>query len=106
MLDEIRAGREEVARLQQLCAEKLPTSMPDLMGLETLLDECIGYFESRFSPRNDAPAHEVDVPARLSEASSPVPGRLQSREQAYRQLREAAAYIRRIEPHSPVPLLV
>ncbi len=43
-------------------------------------------------------------PARPSKKSSP--GSIESREQAYRILGEVAAYLERIEPHSPTPYLI
>ncbi|VFR33086.1 Uncharacterized protein ImpA [plant metagenome] len=61
-------------------------------------DSASARIEPTLSPALGAPA---TVPA----APAPIPGPLQSREQALAQLRDVAAFFRRTEPHSPVAYL-
>ncbi|WP_437906355.1 type VI secretion system protein TssA [Sorangium sp. So ce327] len=61
-------------------------------------------------PADDAPAPAAGEPPAQS-AEDPAPARgpglaIQSRVEAYRRLNEAADYLLRTEPHSPVPYLV
>ena len=53
------------------------------------------------------PEDEVQVELEGERAQTPAAaGRFRTREEAYRTLREAALYLRSVEPHSPAPYLV
>src|SRR5262249_32213111 len=86
---------------------------PDLMKLEDLLEEWLVYFEAAFPERSDADPipDPIRSPASAESSLDRPAGRgaaeaLGGREAAYRRLREVAAYLKKIEPHSPVPFLI
>lgn len=108
-----------VAALDKACEDRFKEDPPYLMELTALLEEMIDYLESYMesggsavsaSAPQEAPAaasaSAASAPATAS-ASGPGPaGPIGSRDEAYRRLREVAEFLRKTEPHSPVPALL
>ncbi len=108
-IEGIAACEEQVKLLTKTCDEKFPEDTPNLVELSNLLSECREYLAGKLgAPAAEAPAEEAGAgPA--AAAGTPAGGRsgpIGSRDEAFRRLREAADYLRRVEPHSPVPYLV
>lgn len=100
-----------------LCDEKFTESAPYFTDLSALLDEMRTFLAS-FADDGQVAAAAVasDAPAApgaatgqpVVAAGSPAAaaGPIASRDDAYRRLREVAEFLRRTEPHSPVPPLL
>ncbi len=106
----IAGCQAELRALDTLCAERFGDSAPYFTDLSNLLVEIAEHLQ-RFAAGGPAPAGGADYASELpgapaARAASAAAGGLGSRDQAYRQLKEAADYLRRTEPHSPVPALV
>jgi type VI secretion system protein ImpA len=80
--------REAIESVQQLIAEILRSSQQGLIGAE------------------EDPETHLDASFSEQESESLSGGAIRSRAQAYHMLAEAADYLIRTEPHSPVPYLV
>jgi type VI secretion system protein ImpA len=112
----LRAGLAELEALVAACAGKFGDDAPAMIELRNLLGDCLGRLENvmggetAVAARDGAgpPAQGVAGAAPASGAGNPAGagGPITSREQAYRQLREVAEFLRRVEPHSPVALLI
>jgi type VI secretion system protein ImpA len=80
--------REALESVQQLIAEILRSSQQGLIGAD------------------EDPETHLDASFPEQELEAPAGGSIRSRAQAYQMLAEAADYLIRTEPHSPVPYLV
>ena len=108
-LDAIAACEEEVRLLTASCGEKFTEETPNLVELSNLLRDCREYLAARIGSPAAEEAPE-EAPSAAAAAGAPAgggrAGPIGSRDEAFRRLKEAADYLRRIEPHSPVPYLV
>jgi type VI secretion system ImpA family protein len=107
-VESIRGMEAEVKALDALCSERFTEDAPNLVDLQNLLSECGNYLHARAGDAEPAPAAGTETPkgATASGAASRGGGPITSRDEAFRRLKEAADYLRRTEPHSPVPYLV
>jgi type VI secretion system ImpA family protein len=114
IVENLKAIQSETRALDTICTEKFE-SPPDLTGLSGCVADCLEYLEDRVQASSPGPSAAAASPqaAPPTEASAGAPaaatdggGPISSRDEAYRRLREAADYLRRTEPHSPVPYLV
>lgn len=116
----------ELERLDLILEERCPKDAPSLNRVRTVLQEIEtrlrGWMEQKGGVLPGDEMSEIPVPdpvpdgadaveARSEEMSEPKPaagsgGPIQSRADAYQRLSEAADYLIRTEPHSPVPYLV
>jgi len=109
----------ELGQLNSLCLEKFGDDAPYLQELGNLLEDCMGMLDafandpSQIGTESEAGTGAAEeTSAGTGGGAGPgagqrqVSGPIASREEAYRKLREAADYLRRTEPHSPVPALV
>ncbi len=109
---EISTCEAEVKALEAMCAEKFPEDAPNLVDLAGFLYDCRSYLEERVQGSvGEAAEYEDDSAPAGEPGAAPAAGGggggpISSRDDAYRRLREAAEYLRRTEPHSPVPYLV
>jgi type VI secretion system protein ImpA len=106
----IAGCQDELRALDALCSERFGESAPYFTDLSNLLIEIVEHLQ-RFAAGGLAAAGDADFTGELpaapaTRAAAAGAAGLGSREQAYRQLKEAADYLRRTEPHSPVPALV
>lgn len=108
---------DELRNLDRACEEQFEEDPPFFLDLRNLLEEIQEYLVSFQSSAGAAvaavPAPEVAATGTAAPvlttptAASGVPaGPISSRDEAYRRLREAAEFLRKTEPHSPVPALV
>lgn len=114
----------ELQALNTACEEKFQEDAPFLLDLRDLLEEIQQYLEQFQSSSSGASAAtqagKAPQPAPAAAPSSPMAqtnpnpnataaapaGPIASRDEAYRRLREVAEYLRKTEPHSPVPPLL
>jgi type VI secretion system protein ImpA len=111
----------ELAALDKACEDRFTEDPPFLMDLISLLEEIMEYLEQYASSggagaTETAPAAEAQssgpgsppmaaAPAGIPASGAPA-GPIASRDEAYRRLREVAEFLRKTEPHSPVPPLL
>lgn len=111
----------ELAALDKACEDRFKEDPPYLMDLISLLEEIMEYLEQYASSGGSgatvaAPAAGVpqrapgSAPVAAATAGIPASGApagpIGSRDEAYRRLREVAEFLRKTEPHSPVPPLL
>ena len=103
--------------LSAACDEKFADDAPYFMDLSNLLDEMetlLSQFANHGAPivaaGEDTASTDTGQPAAMATTAAvatPVAsGPIVSRDDAYRKLREVAEYLRKTEPHSPVPPLI
>ncbi len=111
---------DTVRSLEALLDDRLGHDSPSLVRFRRELEEIRTWCEVALRDgafRAEAPTEEPDSDgieggeemetSGSAGAVAPVSeGPIQSRADAYRRLREAAAYLKRVEPHSPTPYLV
>ena len=109
----------ELAALDKACEDRFKEDPPFLMDLISLLEEIMEYLERYQSSSGagvsetasaTAPAAQTAAAPTGSAPAAPTPGApagpIGSRDEAYRRLREVAEFLRKTEPHSPVPPLL
>jgi type VI secretion system protein ImpA len=108
--DEITQSREALGQLLASVRVRLAPlgqDSPGLTGIGQALEVCHRLMQEIMQRKWPVLPEKSNNEA---EASSPgaatPPRRLASREEAYRQLAEAAALLRQLEPHSPIPYLI
>lgn len=118
LVQHLADGLACVAHLQTFVDEECAQDAPSISALSTLLQEIHDALVNQLQHRglslageeNDAVPPDESSAVDAQQASSPPPSGsgtvLNSREAAYQQLAEAAEYLKRDDPHSPVPYLV
>ncbi|MGB0683453.1 MAG: type VI secretion system protein TssA [Magnetovibrionaceae bacterium] len=122
----IRKADEQASRLEtwmdEACGRDAP-SLTQFRGALKQIDELVAHAlnergESETAPepnleteeQSETPVPQEDAamvsPDGMPEASTPASGPITSRAEAYRRLSEAADFLIKTEPHSPVPYLV
>jgi len=110
----LQEGQAALQELSTVCDEKFADDAPYFTDLSNLLGD-METFLSRFSA-GGLPLTEADGQEEQAESGGGNPassasgtasaGPIASRDDAYRRLREVAEYLRKTEPHSPVPPLI
>lgn len=110
-LADLNAASEELQGLTKSLGEKMGNVAPGLTGLRQSLEECRTLAQQIMKIK--APAGHEDEGGEGAAAGDGAaaggggaPRRVGSREEAYRQLAQAAAILQQLEPHSPIPYLV
>lgn len=107
LVETINACEEEIRGLTALCDERFTEGAPNLVELSNLLGDCREFVSPRLAVAAEPEAVEgVEEGPAKGGTSRGAAGPIASRDDAFRRLREAADYLRRTEPHSPVPYLV
>lgn len=114
-----RGALDAIARIDAVLDAALGREAPGLTNLREALNQAERFAARELQHRgetvdaSDEPQAPVDATAGTAEdlpgassAAGPATGPITSREQAYRLLTDAAHYLQRTEPHSPVPYLV
>jgi type VI secretion system protein ImpA len=105
--EEVNQCVDELTQLLQALNGKMGSSAPGLIDLRAAVEDCrklvAQMIAQKGGPEGEAAADSV-VETNSPSASSV--GKTGSREQAYRQLAQAAALLRQLEPHSPIPYLI
>jgi type VI secretion system protein ImpA len=98
----------EMDLLGKAMSAKMQSAAPAMVGLRGAVGECYTLMKQINTQYNPvaAAAQGGQEAAESGQSSDGVSGQIRSREQAYRQLAAAAATLRQLEPHSPIPYLV
>lgn len=120
--DQIHECQVALQELSALCDEKFGDEAPYFTDLANLLDEIHSQLSQFLVDGGAAMQSSETGAAESTEGSAPVgnptsapagtpvavapSGPVVSRDDAYRKLREVAEYLRKTEPHSPVPPLI
>jgi len=122
ILNSIQACENEISELNQICDEKFEGDPPNLIKIESLLSDIKEYMSKGIDMTSDSSGAEGDgaidssenynsaaaqnAGAQAQPAKSGVPGRIFTREDAIKCLREVAGFLRRSEPLNPISFLV
>lgn len=115
--DRLQECRAALADLTALCDARFSANAPYFMDLAGLLDEMQEFLAEHArgggagaTTGDAASAAPAGAPAAAATVAAPgaaaVSGPIASRDEAYRRLREVADFLRKTEPHSPVPPLL
>lgn len=115
-LETMQALEAELQALRALCDEKFKEDAPNLVDLAGFFLDCREYLEARMAGMEPADVGGGEIAGDVGGAAPAAAGGgsgggggggpITTRDEAFRRLREAADYLRRTEPHSPVPYLV
>lgn len=106
--EDIDQSLEELSKLTQALNEKMGADQaPGMVSLRQAVEEC-QKLQRQLLQRKTPAGESPDGPPELSPPSpgTAARGAIGSRAEAYRQIAQAAARLREMEPHSPVPYLV
>jgi type VI secretion system protein ImpA len=112
-LDALAGALEELNRLRAALDARMGGSAPSLLELRKALEQCHMLAREILGRKGPAP---VEAPAAPAEANGSTPPHARpavrtaeagdSREELYAALAATAARLQRIEPHSPIPILI
>jgi type VI secretion system protein ImpA len=106
--EELTQCREELDKLTADLTQRMGEAAPGLTALRQAVEDCAVLAQDIL--RRKGAVETVGGDGSRKEKEQPVPapanGAPGSRAEAYRQLEQAAALLRRLEPHSPIPYLV
>jgi type VI secretion system protein ImpA len=107
-LEDLNAASQELQGLVQSLNQKMAGASPGLTGLRQALEECRTLVKQINKMRAPAGGDEEGGGADGTGGGGGGGGgrRVGSREEAYRQLAQAAAVLQQLEPHSPIPYLI
>jgi type VI secretion system protein ImpA len=102
---------EELGRLTHSLNDRIGSAAPGLIFIRQALEECQAVAQEIVRRRPAGPAADSAAGVTESEpaagaAAAPAGRAPASRAEAYRQLAQAAAVLRDLEPHSPIPYLI
>jgi type VI secretion system protein ImpA len=102
---------DEVGKLSLVLQEKMAAEAPNTDELRKALNECLQLIRqvlSRKRPVATTPAAKPASAAGNGKTDGPAaaPAPAATRAEAYQQLAQAAALLRELEPHSPIPYLI
>jgi type VI secretion system protein ImpA len=111
LAEDIDEALGEVNQLSQLLNDKIGPEAPGLSGLRSALEDSrklirsiLGQTESTSTSTTTTTSSNELTSTNGSQSIAIMPGT--TREAAYRQLAQAAAILKQLEPHSPIPYLV
>jgi len=106
-------ARDELIQLSQVLESRLESSAPAFTGMRQAISECYDLLREiveRKRPGEGGEEHITGEPTAGGAAGAPsgdgAPRAARTREEAYRQLSQAAALLQQLEPHSPIPYLI
>jgi type VI secretion system protein ImpA len=103
----IAESKEEIAKLLAVLNKKMGPVAPGLTGLRQALDECHALIKEILSEKRPAEPEKGNIPAGAKPGASGVsPKAMATRADVYQQLNQAAALLKEMEPHSPIPYLI
>jgi type VI secretion system protein ImpA len=94
---------DELTQLLQSLNGKMGPAAPGLIDLRAAVEDCRKLVKQMLSQKGGEEAEDGEGAA---EGGGGIAGKVGSRDQAYRQLAQAAAVLRQLEPHSPIPYLI
>jgi len=128
LVDDLTASQQELGQLTKFLDDKLGEVAPGMIEMGRALNDCLTLGQQLLKKKapvggdeEEAPAADgaedngegaaaagdgEAAPARAGGAAGVPAKRLVTREDVYKQLRDAANLLQRIEPHSPIPYLL
>jgi type VI secretion system protein ImpA len=104
---ELTACREALSLLTQALAVKMGPAAPGLTSIRQAVEECYTLIHEIVQRKRPAGEPKTDSPGEKPEAGAAVSAKnIASRAEAYRQISRAAAVLKELEPHSPIPYLI
>jgi type VI secretion system protein ImpA len=100
---------QEQGRLTAMLNDRVGRDAPGLLGLRSALEDCrrlarlVGEKTQSTRPAGE---EKKDIPGDNQGSPTGPAGQAATRDEAYRQLAQAADTLQRLEPHSPIPYLV
>jgi type VI secretion system protein ImpA len=113
--DDLQALREAFIELNGVAEQRFGELAPGVSGFRTALEEITSLVRRLVRDKGGGADAEAELGEALAESATPSNGSstskgsigpIQTREDAFRRLAEAAEYLRRTEPQSPIPLLI
>jgi len=102
--EDLEETLQEMDLLAKALTARMLAAAPAMVSLRHAVGECYSLMRQINAQYN--PVAVSNGGDSIGPDGEPVAGRIHSREQAYRQLAAAAATLRQLEPHSPIPYLV
>ncbi len=96
---------DELTQLLQALNGKMGSAAPGLIDLRAAVEDCRKLIKQMLSQKGGEEGESSDGTGEGG-ADGGIGGKVGSRDQAYRQLAQAAAVLRQLEPHSPIPYLI
>lgn len=104
---DLQASLEEMTRLGPILDNKMKEVAPSLSSVRQAAEECRKLLNDILQRKRPLGAAGGAEPAAEGATAAPGPARAPTtRADVYRQLAQAAAVLREIEPHSPIPYLI
>jgi type VI secretion system protein ImpA len=109
LVDDISAAIEEVRSFDTVAQEKVPAEPPELGEVSRALNDCLVLARQALARKQGM---DTGVPGEEGAAGSATPGaaggtaQVANREGVYREIDRLAGLLERLEPHSPVPMLL
>jgi type VI secretion system protein ImpA len=104
---ELAACREELKLLTQALAVRMGPAAPGLTTIRQAVDECNTLIQEIVQRKRPAEEPKGDIPGEKAAAGAGLSAKnIASRAEAYRQISRAAAVLKELEPHSPIPYLI
>lgn len=105
--DDVNQCVDELTLLLQALNGKMGSAAPGLIDLRAAVEDCRKLVKQMLTQKGGEGGESGDGNGeRGAEGGGGVAGKVGSRDQAYRQLAQAAALLRQLEPHSPIPYLI
>jgi type VI secretion system protein ImpA len=97
---------DELTQLLQALNGKMGSLAPGLIDLRAAVEDYRKLVKQVLSQKGGEAGESADGSGESPTEGGGATGKIGSREQAYRQLAQAAALLRQLEPHSPIPYLI
>jgi type VI secretion system protein ImpA len=100
---------EALARFNKVCDERFGALSPGTSALRQALDECEALVRRIVKDKGGLPAEtagSAEGNGEVQHAPPRITGPIQTREEAFQRLAEAAIFLRQTEPQSPVSYLI
>ena len=107
LADDLAESVQELIQLTQELSTKMGAAAPGLTGVRQALDDCRTLVQQILKLKGPVGGDgEAGAAAGNGEQAGGPSRPATTRAEAYRQLRQAAAVLQQLEPHSPIPYLV
>jgi type VI secretion system protein ImpA len=105
--EEVNECVVEMTQLLQVLNDKMGSAAPGLIDLRAAVEDCRKLVGQIIAQKGGPDVEAVaDGAMETVSPSGNSAAKAGSRDQAYRQLAQAAALLRQLEPHSPIPYLI
>jgi type VI secretion system protein ImpA len=106
LVEDISAALDEMRALQQSGEARAPQEPPELGEIGRALTDCLDLAKKALARKEGSLATEGGVAIEGAPGEGGGGAQVMSREGIYRQVEQLANFLERLEPHSPVPMLL